>query len=262
VAHHPSFDGLVCDLDGVVYRGETPVEGAAAAIARLRGAGVRIVFCTNNSAFTVEQYRAKLSRMGVETRPEEILTSAVVTGEALAARGLGARRAMVIGEAGLRASVAAARLVIDDEPANTDLDVVVVGLDRSFDYPALRRALLALRAGAAFIASNDDPTYPVSHELEWPGAGAILASVEAASGRRAEVMGKPHRPMMDAAEKRLAGARRIAIVGDRPQTDLRGGVAKGWFTVLVLSGVTGPKDAVSVEPRPDLVIESLALLAP
>jgi phosphoglycolate/pyridoxal phosphate phosphatase family enzyme len=252
------MDGLVCDLDGVVYRGEEPIPGAPEALARLRRAGVRVVFCTNNSTRTPEQYAEKLTRLGVAARPDEILTSAVVTAEVLRQRGFTGRRALVVGGEGLRRALDGIGVAHAD--GSGAVDVVVVGLDRSFDYELMRRAAAALHAGAAFIASNDDATFPAPGGEMWPGAGAILASLQVASGRRAEVMGKPHTPMMDAAERRLSGSRDIVIVGDRPETDLRGGAAKGWRTVLVLSGVTSRADARSVEPAPDAVIESLAEL--
>jgi 4-nitrophenyl phosphatase len=251
-------DGLVCDLDGVVYRGEAPIPGAIETLARLRARGTRLVLCTNNSASTTSQYRAKLAGMGLDVSEDEILTSAVVTAETLAARGMQTCRALVIGEQGLRESLTGIgmRLV----RGRSRVDVVVVGLDRTFHYGRMRRALQALDAHAAFVASNDDATLPMPHGRRWPGAGAILASIEAASGRKAEVMGKPHAPMMDAAERRLADADEVAIVGDRPETDLLGGARKGWRTILVLSGVTTRERAVSLDPAPDEVLDSVAEL--
>lgn len=255
----PRFDGLVCDLDGVVYRGDVPIPGAAEALAALRARGVRVAFCTNNSSATVADYVARLATMGVPAHAQEIVTSAVVTAEVLAQRGLGGRRALVIGGRGLRQALSHAGLVIE-EPTSTAIDVVAVGLDTSFDYGALRAAADAVRRGALLVASNDDATLPVPGG-EWPGAGALLAAVETASGRPGEVMGKPHPPMMDVAEARLRPSRHIAIVGDRPETDLRGGAAKGWTTILVLTGVTPAERALTVEPRPDVVVRSLADLA-
>jgi HAD superfamily hydrolase (TIGR01450 family) len=251
-------DGLVCDLDGVVYRGDTPIPGAADALGIVRAEGVGVVFCTNNSAYTVEHYRARLQRHGIDSDPDEILTSAVVCGEVLAARGFAGARALVIGGPGLVRSVSDAGLVVEDDPDPSTIDVVTVGLDEDFDYNALRRAALAVRTGAELIATNDDATYPAPGGVEWPGAGAILAAVEVASGGRAEVMGKPHSPMMDAAGHRLADAERIAIVGDRPETDLQGGADKGWTTILVLSGVTTAAQVPAADPRPDVVLDSLA----
>ena len=120
----------------------------------------------------------------------------------------------------------------------------------------MRRAAIAVRRGATFIATNDDATFPAADGL-WPGAGSILASIERASGRRAEVMGKPHAPMMDAAQKRVGDAERIAIVGDRVDTDLAGGADRGWTTILVLSGVTTQEQARDLAPQPDHVIGSI-----
>lgn len=252
------FDGLVCDLDGVVYRGNRAVPGAAEALARLQEDGVKILYCTNNSRPTVEDYVAKLARAGVAARPEQVLTSAVVTGERLAGWAPGGR-AIVVGGPGLRAAVRAAGLSVDKRADSAD--VVVVGWDPEFTYDAMRRACLAVAGGARFVASNDDAAFPAEGGQLWPGAGAILASIERATGAAAEVMGKPHRAMMEAAAARLGGAERIAVVGDRDETDLAGGRAMGWTTVLVLSGVTSKQQAASLSPPPDVVLEDLSGLA-
>jgi 4-nitrophenyl phosphatase len=250
------FDGLVCDMDGVLYRGDAPIEGSAAAVDELRRRGVRLVFCTNNSRSTVDQYVDKLAQMGIRASPQEIVTSAVVTAEVLANRRLNGARAMVVGGDGIRAELASVGIEVDDDPEPAAVDLVVVGWDPGFDYSAMRRAAAAVMSGAALIATNDDASFPARDGL-WPGAGAILASIETASGRRAEVMGKPHDPMMETVAARLEGAQEIAMVGDRPETDLAGGASRGWTTVLVLSGVTGRDDAARVTPTPDLVVDSL-----
>jgi 4-nitrophenyl phosphatase len=250
------FDGLVCDMDGVLYRGDAPIEGAAAAVDEMRRRGVRLVFCTNNSRSTVGQYVDKLARMGIQASPEEIVTSAVVTAEVLARRRLDGARAIVVGGDGIRTELTSIGIEIDDDPEQEAADLVVVGWDPRFDYSAMRRAAAAVMSGAQFVATNDDSAFPAPDGL-WPGAGAILASIETASGRRAEVMGKPHDPMMEAVAARLDGARAVAMVGDRPETDLAGGASRGWATVLVLSGVTGRNEAARVNPTPDLVVDSL-----
>jgi HAD superfamily hydrolase (TIGR01450 family) len=254
------LDALVCDLDGVVYRGDEPVEGSAAAIATLRERGVRLLFLTNNSRSTVAQYVSKLTALGVPVEPEEILTSAVVTAEELQRRGHAGRTAIVVGGEGIRDALGSVCISVKDDTKVTAGDLVVVGWTPDFDYEDMRRASLAVRKGAKLIATNDDASFPAAGGQLWPGAGAILASIERASGARAEVMGKPHPPMMDAAARRLEGARNIALVGDRPDTDLAGGLARGWTTILVLSGVTDAAGADQVEPRPDLIVGSLAEL--
>ena len=252
-----AFDGLVCDMDGVIYRGAEPIPGSVEAVHSLRDAGVRTLFCTNNSRSTVEQYVAKLGGMGIDAEPADILTSAVVTGEVLAGRDLAGKRALVVGGDGVRAAVAAAGLEVVAYAEGRRAEVVAVGWDPEFTYERMKEASLAVRAGALLIATNDDASFPAADGL-WPGAGAVLASIETASGARAEVMGKPHEPMMRAAAARLAGCERLAIVGDRPDTDLAGGRVMGWTTILVLSGVTMPADLDSVRPAPDLVVERLA----
>ncbi|MEA2460874.1 MAG: hypothetical protein QOH90_1051, partial [Actinomycetota bacterium] len=111
--------------------------------------------------------------------------------------------------------------------------------------------------GAMFIATNADPSFPGADGL-LPGAGAILASIEVASGRLAEVMGKPNPAMMQAAARRLEGCESIAAIGDQPITDLAGARLQGWATILVLSGVTTTADVESLDPRPDYVLDSIS----
>ena len=250
----------MCDLDGVIYRGDEPVGGAADAVSALRGSGIRIVFCTNNSRSTVSQYVEKLAAVGLDVAPAEIVTSAVVTAEVLVAEGFAGARAFVVGGDGIRSCLAEAEIVIDDSHGEPPA-LVVVGWDPTFSYDEMRRAVLAVRAGARLVATNDDASFPAPDGL-WPGAGAILASIETASDVSAEVMGKPHPPMMETVARRLDGAKDIAMVGDRPDTDLAGGAALGWRTILVLSGVTTEAEAATVTPRPDLVLPSLADLPP
>lgn len=251
------IDGLLCDLDGVIYRGDAAIPGAAETIEKARAAGVKVVFCTNNSRATVEQYRQRLAKLGVPVADDEILTSAVVTAEVLATRGFGGASAIVVGGDGIKGALESINVRSVDAAA-AQADLVVVGWDPGFTYDTMRGASIAVRAGATFIATNDDAAFPAADAL-WPGAGAILASIEVASGRTAEIMGKPHRPMMEAAARRFDGGA-VAVVGDRPETDLRGGAKMGWTTILVLSGVTSPDEARRLESSPDFTIGSIAEL--
>lgn len=255
----PTFDGLVCDLDGVIYRGADPIVGAVDAIGRLKDRGIKIVFCTNNSGSTTEQYLTKLTGMGMDVSEDEILTSATVTADVLKERGFSGKTAIVVGGEGLREALGNVCISVKDDPAVSVSDLVVVGFDPTFTYDAMRRAAIAVARGATFIATNDDASFPAEEEL-WPGAGAILASIETASGTRAEVMGKPHAAMMEAAAKRLVGCRQIAVVGDRPDTDLAGGRSRGWTTILALSGIMDARKAARLEDEPDLIVGSIAEL--
>lgn len=251
------FDVLVCDLDGVVFRGNDEIPGASSAIARLRREGVRVLFCTNNSRYTVGQNKQKLASFGIEVG-DDLLTSAMVTAEVLEERGFSGKTAIVVGGDGIREALGSACISVKDDPEVTRADLVVVGWDPAFHYDAMRRAATAVREGATFVATNDDATLPVPGKETWPGAGALVASIEVASGRRAEVMGKPHAPMLDAIERRAGAGARIAAVGDRPETDLAGAADRGWRTILVLSGVTSSDQADRLTLRPDAVVETLA----
>ncbi len=253
------IDGLVCDLDGVVYRGAEAIPGSVEALNRLRNDGVAIVYATNNSESTVQQYLDKLRGLGLEVEEEQIVTSAVVLAEVLRERNVAGRTALVVGGAGAVEAIEGLGVSILRDPSADEADMVIVGLDVKFDYEALRRASTAVREGATLIATNSDASYPVAGGL-WPGSGSILAAIEVASGGTAEVMGKPYRPMMESALRRLPDASHIAMVGDRPDTDLAGATAMGWTTILVLSGVTTPEEVSALDPAPDLVLGSLAEL--
>ena len=219
---------------------------------------LRVVYFTNNSSPTPDDYVRKLRGMGLAPGIEDIVTSGTVAGEVLASRGLAGRRTYVVGGNGVRRAVEEAGLSIVSSDS-WDAQVVVLGIDRKFNYDHLKCASRAVRGGALFFATNDDATYPVEDGLD-PGAGSLLAAVEAASGRRAEVLGKPHKPMLETAAGRFPSGARLAMVGDRPETDLDGARAMGWTTILVLSGVTTRSEAERLQPRPDLVLGDLGEL--
>lgn len=233
------------DLDGVVWLGDEPIPGAAAAVARLRSAGETVVFCTNMGMRPVAEVEAKLARHGI---PAE---GAVVT-SAMAAAGLVEPGERVLVCAGPGVSDAVERrgaIAVREGPA----DAVVVGLHLDFDYERLRSAATAVLRGARLLATNDDATYPTA-DGPIPGGGAILAAVERATGLRATVAGKPHPPMVELVRARLG--RDGVMVGDRPETDGHFATALGYRFALVLSGVTTSGD--DVVPVPDVVAPDLA----
>lgn len=244
----------MCDLDGVLHRGGTAIDGAPEAIALLREQGLRLLFATNNGTRTVSQVRQRLQGFGIEIEEGEIVTAATVTAEEIAMRDLQTKTAYVVGRGGIRSALTEIGMPILEGEDGKLADVVIVSGDFEFTYEKLHIASTAVREGAIFLATNSDPTFPDAGGLR-PGAGAILAGVETASGRRAEVMGKPHLPMMKAAARRLPGADHIGIVGDQPGTDLAGGAAMGWTTILVLSGVTDT--AATLATAPDLILDSI-----
>lgn len=240
------------DLDGVLWRGDQPIPGAAGAVARLRAAGSRVVFLTNNAGATVAEHAAKLEGMGIGVGPDDLLTSAQAAATLLAP---GSTALPCAGE-GVREALAAAGVrMVEQTPA----DAVVVGWHRTFDYDGLARAADAVRAGARLIGTNEDATYPTPGGL-LPGAGALLAAVATASGVAPEVAGKPHAPMLRLIAERVG--RVDAVVGDRPSTDGALARALGARFALVLSGVTPAAGASRADPAPDVVAPDLAALVP
>jgi 4-nitrophenyl phosphatase len=254
---------VCCDLDGVYWRGDQPLAGAAAGDAALRGAGFRVGYLSNNSSQPVGEVTEKLRAMGVDAGPDDVITSAVAAA-ALLARDLPAG-APVLTCAG--PGVTEALLAVGLEPRRDGpVDAVVVGFHRDFDFDGLARASAAVRAGARFVATNLDATYPVPAAEGGlvPGAGAIVAAVATASGRRPEVAGKPEAPVVELVRARL-GTHGV-VVGDRPSTDGALATNLGWPFALVLSGVTrdpAPPGGESIpDPAPPFVADDLAALAP
>jgi glycerol 3-phosphatase-2 len=251
------LDGLLVDLDGVVWIGREPVPGAAEALRELLDAGKRIVFVTNNPARPATLYAERLTAAGVPTEPERVVTAGEATARLVAERiGAGAT-AFAIGAPAFHDTLAEAGVELLDGEAAHRARAVVVSSHRGFDYEELLTATRALGAGAALFATSRDPTLPMPGG-DWPGTGAVLAAVETASGARAEIGGKPERHLFDLARERLGGAARVAIVGDRVSSDIEGGRRAGLETVLVLSGATSREEAEAATPRPDHVVGSLA----
>lgn len=248
-----AYDAFILDLDGVVYRGDQALPGAADAARALRERGKAVVFLTNNSARTPERVAERLAAFGIPAGARDVVTSAQAAAS-LAARA-GARTAFVVGEAGVRQALAAQGIdVLDGEPERAD--VVLLGWDRSVTYDKLKRASVLVQRGARLVATNGDPSYPAPGGELWPGAGALLAAVETTTGVRAEVAGKPHVPLFEEAVAR-AGSRRALVVGDRLDTDVRGAAGAGLDAALVLTGAARPADLLDAPALPVAVLGGL-----
>jgi NagD protein len=246
--------GWLFDLDGTVYLGERLLPGAAETIAALRADGRGVAFLTNKPLQTREAYAAKLTRLGVATVPDDVITSSLVLARHLAKLDPGAPL-FVIGEPPLLAELRAHGFEVR---ADARVRWVVIAFDRTFDYAKLNIALQASRAGARLIATNPDRTCP-TEDGEIPDCAGMTAAVEAVTGRTAEaVVGKPSPLMLEVALEALGlPARECAIVGDRIETDIVMGKRLGVATVLVLSGITRADDPRIAEIGPDLVLPSL-----
>ena len=198
---------VLCDLDGVVWLARTAIPGSVDAIARLRSSGRRVVFVTNNSSAVVADQEAALAAVGIPATGD-VLTSAMAAAAFVSTGRAGARarrgRDRRGGDGPWRDAVAG------NDPSGVDVDVVMVGFHRDFDYERMRIATTAVLGGARLIGTNDDATYPTP-DGPIPGGGAILASIATASGRQPVVAGKPYEPMADVVRDDGRRARRGAV---------------------------------------------------
>ena len=252
----PPAGTWVLDLDGVVWLSGRPIPGVDEAVARLRGAGVRVLFATNNSAPTMDQLQERLAHCGIVAAEADLLRSSDVAAGLLAP----GSSALVLGRGRRARGAAPAR---GDRGGRGPGGRRRRGLDRHLHLRPGPEASAAVRAGARFIGTNADATYPTPDGLI-PGAGSILAAVATASETEPEVAGKPNRPTADAIAALVPDGELRVMVGDRPSTDGALATQLGIPFALVLSGVTPPDRipagtdaAVTAADLPTLVHETL-----
>jgi 4-nitrophenyl phosphatase len=254
---------LIFDLDGVVYLGDTPIPGAIESLNAL-AAHHSLYYLTNNSTRSRQTYVDKLTRMGLPTTTEQVMTSAFATGLYLKTQGAAGKTVFVVGEEGLVHEMEAAGLRVVGLDDATPADYVVAGLDRNLTYAKLQRAHHEITInGATFVATNRDATYPMETG-EIPGGGAIVAPIEYSTGVTGATVGKPE-PGTWLGILQLAGAppEQALMVGDRPETDIMGAKRVGIHTALVLTGVTTATQipALPDEQQPEFVLQDLTELA-
>lgn len=257
------YSAFLLDLDGVVYRGELLLPGARALVEWIDTTGRKVAFVSNNSFATVEEVTEKLARLGTPRPQGRVVTAGWATITAIAQRFPGGRVFPLTGSS-MVTMVRAAGLRpvwLDAEDGPTP-DAVLIGLDRTLTYERLARALDAALAGAALFAVNRDPRLPVESGFR-PGTGAVVAAVEAASGRQAEMIGKPA-PGILLQSLRLLGAEPVEalMVGDGLDLDIVAGHAAGVATALTLSGLTSVDEAARATGarKPEYVFPDLAAL--
>lgn len=262
-------DGFVFDLDGTVYLGEAALPGSVEGIAELRRRGKRVLFVSNKPLEPRAKYAAKLTRLGIPTAPEDVITSGYVLGHHLAMH-QPKLRYYVIGEENLRAELRSHGLAILDEFVDQDpkevidpqgIDAVIVAFDRTLDYRKLNTAYQALMCGAYFYATNGDKTCPMPGGAI-PDAGGTIAALEAMTGRKLQLLaGKPSTLTMEVALERLSlPAERCMMVGDRLETDIAMGQNAGMLTAVALTGVSTREDVARMAIAPTFVIERLSEL--
>jgi len=257
---------VIFDLDGVIYRGLEPIEGARELVAALHEARVAVRFATNNSMVERAGYVTRLGEMGIATVENEIVTSTSATVEHLRRHAPQVRSVLAIGADGMEAELRAAglRVVMAGDPSlaghdggrlGRTFDAVIVGLDPAVDYGRLGVAMRAILDGARFIATNADSRYPTAAGF-LPGAGSIVAALATASGVTPEVIGKPSPAMFTAIlEASGVAAAEAVVIGDNPDADVAGAHRAGCAAILVMTGVADPAMAAALdgERRPDAI---------
>jgi len=240
-------------MDGVIYRGKELVPGAQEFIRRLTASGIPFLFLTNNSEQTALDLKRKLDRMGLEGLKEEnFITSAMATALFLASQKPNGS-AYVVGGAGLSSELYKVGFSITESHP----DYVVVGKTSSFNFDMMKKAVKLIHGGSKFIGTNPDLVDPVEGGME-PAAGALLAAIETASGKKPYIVGKPNSLMMMIARKQLGvHSEDTVMIGDRMDTDIVGGLEAGMKTCLVLSGVTSRPMLDQFPYQPDYIFENV-----
>jgi HAD superfamily hydrolase (TIGR01450 family) len=247
-----NIKGLILDMDGVLYRGNGAIPGAADAVAALQAGGVELVALTNNARASAADYSAKLAGLGIDLEAGRIITAGQATAKYLAAQADGPS-VFIAGSQALRQELLAAGAVENQPPA-----FVVAGFDMDMKLSALAEAVGYLHRGAKLIATNPDPMLPVENGIE-PDAGAVVAFLEAASGQTAHVIGKPNQYIFQQALAKLScGAEAVAVVGDTAETDILGATVAGLRSILVASGNSATAGA---SHEPTIHLANLAAVA-
>jgi 4-nitrophenyl phosphatase len=251
-----SIRALIIDVDGVLWRGSFSMPGVPAFFDFLSAHKIAFIIATNNAARPASEIIERLAAMGVRIDESQVLTSSEAT--ALYLRHIAPRgaRVLVVGGEGLTNAMARAGYDLVEK----DAEVVVAGLDMSVTYDKLKRAALEIRRGAKFVGTNADKTLP-SAEGDIPGAGAIIAAIQAATDVAPLIIGKPERAMFDIAVEQMHAARETtAMLGDRLDTDIEGAKRAGLKSILVMTGVTTRESLAQSRVQPDFVFENLDAL--
>mgnify|MGYP001252893060 FL=1 len=242
---------FIVDLDGTVYRGNTLVKNADRRIIRMRQKG-KVLFVTNNASLSRKAYVKKLKGFGIPVILDDILTSAYVSAVYIHTN-YHNPRVFVIGNEGLIQELKNQGIEVCHRKCN----IVLVGLDKKFNYDKLKMALKFIRAGAEFIATNEDNVLMKEKEVV-PGAGAIVASLKIAADKEPIIIGKPSDIMADfIITKAGVKPEEILLIGDSIDCDIKMGKNFGMKTALVLTGLTSPEDLIKTDIKPDYVFDRL-----
>jgi 4-nitrophenyl phosphatase len=255
-----TIKALIIDMDGVIWKADTPIGDLAKTFNRIRERGMKFVFATNNGTKTADQYVARLKSFGVDVEPWQVITSAQAAAHGLSQKFPRGTKVFMIGEDGVRLALEEKGfeiLSVEDAPA---AEAVVMGIDRQINFQKMAEATLLVRRGIPFYVTNPDKTFPTPRG-EIPGAGAWYSIIVTASNVEPTVAGKPFPFLMELALEKLGTTNKeTLVVGDRLETDIAAGQAVGCPTALVLSGVSTQEEADLWRPQIEFIAADLASL--
>lgn len=251
---------LILDMDGVIWKGDSPIGDLPAIFKRIRERGLKFVFATNNGTKTPQEYQKKLADLGVEIDPMQMVTSAMGVAFMLARKYPRGTKIFMIGEDGIRAALEDKGFEILNVENAPQAQVFVMGIDRDVNFQKMMEATLLVRAGIPFYATNTDKTFPTPRG-EIPGAGAWISVITTATGIDPIVAGKPSSYLMELSLEKLGTSKEeTLVVGDRLETDIAAGQGVGCPTAFVLSGVSRKLEADAWKPAIDIIADDLAAL--
>lgn len=253
-----AIQGMILDMDGVLWKESQALADLPAVFGHIRDQGWQVMCMTNNSTRTPDHYLERLDSLGVELEPWQVINSSETTASYLKQEYPQGGSIYAVGEEGLYSALQDYGFeTLHDQEGETLPLAVVAGMDRSLTYLKIEQAARLIRAGVPFIGTNPDKTYPTPEGLS-PGAGVVLAAIEAASGTSPTIMGKPHQRMYLTALERLGcSAEEVLVVGDRLETDIQGAQGVGCRSALVFSGVTSPQELDHWSPAPDVTAQDI-----
>ncbi|MBK9926955.1 MAG: HAD-IIA family hydrolase [Anaerolineales bacterium] len=251
---------LIIDMDGVVWKGDTPIGDLAAIFNRIRERGLKFVFATNNSTKTSEQYVQRLAKFGVDVEPWQVITSSQAAAHAVAKKFAPGTKIFIIGEDGVQMALEEKGFEIVSIENAAQAQAVVMGIDRGVNFQKISEATLLIRSGIPFYVTNTDKTFPTPRG-EIPGAGSWVSVITTATDVQPVIAGKPFPFLMDLSLEKLGVKKEDAlVVGDRLETDIAAGQGVGCPTALVLSGVSTKEQADAWKPKIDVIADDLASL--
>lgn len=251
--------GIFFDLDGCIYRGNTPIQDVDKTISYLKSKGLKIIYLTNNASRSQKDYVEHFKRMGLDATESEFYTSGMAAVEYIYRKFGSNNKVYVVGGTPLKSLFKEKGFTIVDEEHAKEANFVVSCFDPEFNFKRLKAACYAIQYGAKFIATNLDMVLPVEDGY-LPGAGVMAAAITAATKVKPFLIGKPSKIIIDMALKYSGlGKDEVLIVGDKVETDIIAAKRAKMRSVLVLTGVTKSEDLEKIPEKhyPDIILESV-----